>query len=142
MRIDELQREFACLTIECPPVLWEAEAGHDRVAPLLRDMIAAFRSRGAAAGDLTLNLSNVVVEPYDDGDERVGPEPGSYVALTVAARADIGPDDRWSANAPASSAVLIALRDRFEAAGARFAYVRFMPPAGSLTVFVRARERP
>jgi hypothetical protein len=138
MRFDALLHANRALTIERPPRLWEAEADEPRVASLVAAMIGALSARGVRPADLTLNISNVVVETSDDGDDETEPRPGEYVAVTVLGRVDAGADDRWSAARSASGAVLTSLQQPLAAAGVRFAYVRRLPPQGSITVYLPA----
>jgi hypothetical protein len=46
-------------------------------------MIALGLGRGNELGDLTLNVSNVVVEPDEDDEEAEWIPGGEYVAITV-----------------------------------------------------------
>jgi len=139
MKLDALLRAHAFMNVERPSEIWEADTEDVRFVPLLGEMIAALLSKGASLGDLTLNVSNVVVESFDD--EGTGPREGEYVAVTVAGAGDIGPDERWRPDRPAASGLLNGLGARLTAAGAQFAYVRRVPPDGSITVFL-ARCRP
>ncbi|MGH7503571.1 MAG: hypothetical protein ACREL7_17730 [Longimicrobiales bacterium] len=123
------------MKVERPPELWEADTEDSRFLPLLGEIIAAALSSGTPLGELTLNASNIVVEPPEDDEEVVVPQPGEYVALTVRGPTDLGPDDTWHPSAPHQPGMLYRLRHRLETAGARFAYVRRIPPEGSVTVF-------
>ncbi len=61
---------------------------------------------------------------------------GEFVGVTIRSRADLGPDARWGPGmAPADGGLLARLEPNLEGAGARFAYVRRLPPGGSMTVF-------
>ena len=121
------------MKIERPPEIWEAETEDTRFLPLLGEIIAAALVSGTPLGDLTLNASNIVVEPPEDGEAAMVPPPGQYVAITVRGRTDLGPNDRWPS--PQRTGLLGRLHHQLEVAGARFAYVRRIPPEGSLTVF-------
>ena len=107
--------------------------------PLLGEMIAAALAGGGELAELTLNASNVVVPVDDDADpnERIdSPPSGDFVAITVSGATDLGPDDRWHPGRRSNAKLLEALADRLASAGARYAYVRRMPPKGSMTVFL------
>lgn len=138
MRFDALLRAHAFMTVERPPEIWEADTEDVRFVPLLGEMIAAPLSRGAELGTLTLNVSNVMVPPAEDVEsaDGHGPSPGRYVAVTVSGRADLGPDCVWRPGGPGVSGVLGGLLERLVVAGARYAYVRRVPPNGSITVFL------
>ena len=138
MRLDALLRAHAFMKVERPPEIWEADTEDVRFLPLLGEMIAAALSRGAELGALTLNVSNVVVESAADeeGAEGSGPLPGQYVAVTVSGSVDLGPDSTWRPRGPRASGLLGRLVERLAVACARYAYVRRIPPSGSVTVFL------
>ena len=141
MRLDALLRAHSFMKIERPPELWEADTDDVRLLPLLGEMIATPLSYGIRLEELTLNASNVVVEPDEDGaEQQLFPLPGEYVALTVSGQVDIGPDETWHPAASGGQELLSRLHQRLETAGARFAYVRRIPPDGSITVYF-ARSR-
>lgn len=136
MRLDALLRAHAFMKVDRPPEIWEADTEDVRFVPLLGEMIAAALSRGAELSALTLNVSNVVVEPAENPEpvERLGPSPGQYLAMTVSRCADLGPDCVWHPRGPRISGLLDRLVDRLVTAGVRYAYVRQVPPIGSVTV--------
>lgn len=141
MKLDALLRAHSYLKVERPPELWEGATEDVRFVPLLGEMIAAALSHGAELGDVTLNVSNVVIESRSelDLDPPSEPAPGEYVAVTVSGAADLGPDARWHREHMARAGLLARLHERLLVSGARFAYVRSMPPVGSVTVlFERA----
>lgn len=141
MRLDAILRAHAFMKVERPPEIWEADTEDIRVLPLLGEMIAAPLSRGAALGELTLNVSNVVVESSADDEPPETPTvpPGDYVAVTVSGHADLGPDGAWHPGRPSTSRVLDGLDERLVVAGVRYAYVRRIPPVGSITIFLDRR---
>lgn len=148
MRLEPILRAHAYMKVEQPPLLWEADTEDTRFLPLLGEIIAAALSTGTPLGELTLGAANVVVDPPLDGEEAHVPEPADYVAITLRGPTDLGPDDRWHPSAPDRPGLLYRLRHRLQAAGARYAYVRRIPPEGSLTVYfsrvappLRNRER-
>jgi hypothetical protein len=142
VRFENLLRAHGFIKTEHPPDVWEAETEDVRFVPLLGEMIAAPLSTGAELGELTLNVSNVVVEhdPSDEDTEGSGPLPGEYVAVTVKGRADLGPDCTWRRDGGSPSGLLGRLVERLETAGAHYAYVRRLPPEASITVFLARRR--
>jgi hypothetical protein len=135
VQLDALLRAHSFMKVERPPELWEADAEDVTLIPLLGEMIAAALSHGVPLESLTLNASNVVMEPDDDGDDDFYPRPGEYVALTVSGEVDIGPDATWNPESSSVAGLLGRLGDRLATAGARFAYIRRIPPDGSITVY-------
>ena len=123
---------------EHPPDVWEADTEDVRFVPLLGEMIAASLSTGAELGELTLNVSNIVVErdPSDEDGEGSGPSPGEYVAVTVKGRGDLGPEGTWRRGGGTSSRLLSRLIERLETAGVHYAYVRRLPQESSITLFL------
>jgi hypothetical protein len=142
VRFEVLLRAHGFMKTEHPPEVWEADTEDVRFVPLLGEMIAVPLSTGAELGELTLNVSNVVVEPdpSDEDGQGAGPLPGEYVAVTVKGRGDLGPDGTWRRGGATSSRLLARLVERLETAGAHYAYVRCVPPESSITVFL-ARYR-
>lgn len=138
MRLESILRAHSAMKRERPPELWEADTEESRLLPLLDEMIAAALRGGTSLGDLTLNASNVVVEPSEDA-EGLGPAPGEYVAITIRGPVDLGPDDTWPSSASPRPGLLSRLHPGLEVVGARFAYVRRIPPQGSVTVFFSRR---
>ena len=123
------------MRVERPPEMWEADTEDVLLLPLLGEMIASGLATGTPLAELTLSASNVVIEPPEDGEDMVAPLPGEYLALTVSGVTEFGPDDTWHPSAPSRDGLLSRLHDRLEAAGARFAYIRRIPPEGSFTAF-------
>jgi hypothetical protein len=123
------------MKVEQPPELWEPDTEDVRLLPLLGEMISSGLVGGSELSELTLNASNVVVGPPDDGETMVAPQPGEYVALTVVGATDFGPDDSWHPASQPGKGLLQRLRERLGTAGARYAYIRRLPPQGSFTVF-------
>jgi hypothetical protein len=136
MRLDAILRAHAYMKVERPPELWEADTDDVRFVPLLGEMIAAALATGTPLEELTLNASNIVVEPSEDAEAPTEPRVAEYVGVTVRGPTDFGPDDTWHPAAPPRSGLLFRLHDRLATAGARFAYIRRTPPAGSFTVFL------
>jgi glutamate/tyrosine decarboxylase-like PLP-dependent enzyme len=139
MRFDELIRAHGFMRTERPPTLWEADTEDVRFVPLLGEMLGAALSRGPELAELTLNVSNVVVESEEgvETDDSSFPPAGDYVAVTVSGATDFGPDAAWPVRRGASAGLLLRLHERLETAGVRFAYIRRLPASGSFTVFLK-----
>ena len=103
---------------------------------MLRALLVAVEATGASRDTITLNISNVVVEPPGDGEEMKEPAAGEYVALTIHSAADLGPDATWNPDLPGVDGILARLQQPFAGAGVRFAYVRRLNDTGSVTVFL------
>ena len=137
MTLDALLRAHGFMNVERPPLLWDADTEDTRVVPLLGEMIAAALAGGGVLSALTLNASNVSVDLADDPDDAgSGPPQGEFVAITISGATDLGPDGSWNPGRSSSVALLNRLTDRLAVAGARYAYVRRVPPTGSITVFL------
>jgi hypothetical protein len=143
IRFDALLRAHGFMIIERPPEIWEAATDDVTFIPLLGEMIAAALAgglaRGLALADLTLNVSNVVVEHSSDERDADPPwvEAGEYVAVTVSGATELGSDSVWRPGAPPAATELLGRLDqRLSTAGARFAYVRKLPSSASVTIFL------
>ena len=138
MKFDSLLRAHGFMKTERPPEMWEAETEDVHFIPLLGEMIAAGIGGGSLLEELTLNVSNVVVQ-LDASEEveqgRLPPE-GEYVAVTVRGRTDLGPDDSWFPG-HVGYGLLGRLGPRLTDSGACYAYVRRLSQEGSITVFLR-----
>jgi hypothetical protein len=137
--LEALLTAHAYLRVERPPALWTTGVDLEAFLPLLGEMIAAGLVRnGQALGEITLNVSNVSVEPDDESHV----PPGDFVAFTIRSRGDWAPEATWSPGAttptPFVSADLAAAAAR---AGAAYGYTRTLAlDQGSVTVFLpRAR---
>jgi hypothetical protein len=129
-------RAHAFLRTECPPEPWQPLADDGSFFRLLGEMIVAGLMRnGGALGELTLNVSNVTVEPDPES-----PVPaGDFVALTIRGAGDWRPELHWS---PAGDALLVSpdLDAAARAAGVAYGYtrsLRYGDGAGAVTVFLR-----
>ncbi len=138
MRLGPLLTAHSFMRIERPPLLWDVDAEDSRFVPLLGEMIAASLGKGTPLAELTLNASNIVVEPFrDDCGEPAVPLPGEYVAITVSGTADLGPDATWTqADPKPTNELLNRLSSSLVRAGATFAYIRQTGDHGSFTVFL------
>jgi len=130
---DDLLADHPEVRIERPPLLWDARADRTTAGALLDAMIAAALARnGGRPDEITVNLSNVIVEP-----SAADPLPaGELVAITVAGAGRWGPEGTWRAGDTAAGRLLDPRVDAaLPASDAVFAYVRSLgEDAGSVTV--------
>ena len=131
MKLDALLRAHAFMKVERPPELWEAATEDTAFIPLLGEMIVACLVRGAKLEELTLNASNVTVEP---GAEPLAP--GDYVAITVSGTVSWESDAVWQPRKAWDVAGLDDLTARLAPAAVQYAYIRRIDPRGSITVFL------
>ena len=116
-------------------MLWEPETEDEPFLRMLGEMIALGLGRGNELEDLTLNVSNVVVERDEDDEEVEWIPEGEYVAITVRG-AGAWDDDTWRAGQGPTTGLLRNVGPAAEAAGAVYAYARDLDPEGSVTVFL------
>jgi hypothetical protein len=137
MRPEELQailNAHPYVRVERPPQLWAPDVDDERFIRLLGEMIAAALVRnGGDLSEITLNVSNVTVEPEAAGSI---PE-GEFVALTIRSSGDWQPEVTWL---PRTAGELPLVNTEIEAAAvagrAAYGYSRVLPGgAGSVTVF-------
>lgn len=130
--LDALLNAHAFMRVERPPELWEVDVLDEPFIRMLGELIVVGLRHHDVIGELTLNVSNVVLG--EDGPDGVGP--GDYVALTIRGPGNWARDETWTpaANEPLWSRDLdVAVR----AADVSFAYVRRLDDdEGSITVFV------
>ena len=138
MKFDALLLAHRFMKTERPPEMWEAETEDVHFIPLLGEMIAAGIGGGSLLEELTLNISNVVVQSDDSGEVEQGrmPQEGEYVAVTLRGKTDLGPDASWFPG-HVGHGLLGRLSPRLTDSGACYAYVRQLPAEGSITVFLR-----
>ncbi|MGA9160901.1 MAG: hypothetical protein WB297_08580 [Actinomycetota bacterium] len=134
MDLEALLREHAFMKVEPPPQMWSPRTDDEPFILMLGEMIALGRGRGIELEDLTLNVSNVTVEPDDDEE---GPIPeGDYVAITVHG-AGTWEDDSWRAGqGPTTTGLLCTVGPAADAAGAVYAYARDLGSEGSVTALL------
>ena len=135
MDLDGPLRARVFLKVERPPMLWEAETEVEPFLALLGQMIALRLGRGNELGDLTLNVSNVVVEPDRDDEEVEWIPGGEYVAITVRG-AGAWNDDTWRAGQGPTTGLLCNVGPAADGAGAVYAYTRDLVPEGSVTALL------
>jgi hypothetical protein len=136
--LDGILNAHAFLRVERPPELWTTSVDLEPFIRLLGEMIAAALARnGNKLEEITLNVSNVVVEP-----EAAEPAPeGGYVAVTIRSRGDWGPETRWSPG-EATRMINPDLTVALTTANASYAYTRALADGeGSITVFFAAAGR-
>ena len=144
LQFDALIRAHGFMKTERPPSVWEADTEDVRFIPLLGEMIAAGLSGGSTLETLTLNVSNIVApeDAEDDPANRTVLPAGEYVAVTVRGITDLGPDQVWFPGRPLSDRLLLGRLDtELTMAGVRYAYVRRIPPEGSVTVMLARSNR-
>lgn len=126
-------RAHASVRTECPPDPWCPDVDDEPFFRLLGEMITAGLARnGGKLAELTLNVSNVVV---DEASAWECPA-GEYVAVTISGEGDWSPETTW----PKSHGTTPFVSPDFEAAlrTARpsWAYTRTLASErGSVTVF-------
>ena len=139
MVTESLPGRYSDLRIERPPLILDAESDEAQVALLLNAMIAGVQAAGALRGEMTLNVSNVVVDAPAGDEEMEVPKPGEYVALTVLSPADLGPDLAWHPGQEAHG-LLAGMHNEIRNAGVSFAYVRRLHTHGSVTIFLSRKK--
>jgi hypothetical protein len=102
---------------------------------MLGEMIALGLGRGTELADLTLNVSNVTVDPDEEDDEGESIPQGDYVAVTVRG-AGVWEDDLWRAGQGATTGLLGNVGPAAVAAGAIYVYSRNLGDEGSVTAFL------
>jgi len=137
MDLEAPLRAQGSMKVERPPTMWEADTEVEPFLALLGELIAFGLGRGNELAELTLNVSNVVVEPDEEGGSI--PE-GEFVGITVRG-AGSWDDDVWLPGTELTTASLRDITVAAGAAGAAYAYERNLGPEGSITVFLpRLRE--
>jgi len=132
MDLDAHLRSHAFMKVERPPLMWSPDTEDEPFLLMLGEMIALGLGRGTELADLTLNISNVTVDPDDDGESI--PE-GDYVAVTVRG-AGVWADELWRAGQGPTTGLLGKVGPAAEAAGAVSAYTRNLGAEGSVTALL------
>jgi hypothetical protein len=131
--LDGLLNAHAYLRVERPPSLWGPQSELEPFVRMLGELIVVGLLRnGNVLGELTLNVSNVVVEPAS-----AGPMPaGAFVAVTIRGRGDWSPETTWPASATTGSG-LESAQAAAHVAGAVYLYSRVLgDDDGSVTVLL------
>ena len=137
MRLDEILVAHGFMRVERPPVLWEADTDDERFLFMLGEMIVVGLGRGNELADLTLAVSNIVVEEEDDPHETLWLEPGEYVSVTVKGPG-VWADDVWHPGEGPTRGLLTNVAPRADDAGAVHAYARDLGvEGGAVTAFLR-----
>jgi hypothetical protein len=134
--LEALLNAHAFLNVERPAQLWAPDAELEPFIRLLGEMIAAALVRnGQKLEEITVNVSNVIVEPQAAGQI---PE-GDFVAITIRSQGDWSTETSWHpADEVAAPLVSADLRSAAFAAGASYGYTRAPREGeGSVTVFFR-----
>jgi hypothetical protein len=139
VELDALLRAHEFMRVERPPLLWETDAELEPLIRMLGEMLALGLRHNNDLAELTLNASNVTLEP--DGPD--GVVPGDYVGLTVSGPGSTWEDLTWRPGSPSTSFDQFGdLGRTLEGAGARFAYTRRLQDGGAITVWLpRATAR-
>lgn len=88
-----IARAHGFMRVECPPAPWSAAVGDEALVRVLGEMIAAGLGRnGGKLAELTLNISNVTVEPTAAGALPAG----DFVAMTITGDGDWRPEAVWT----------------------------------------------
>jgi hypothetical protein len=140
--LEGILNSHAFLRVERPPMLWETEVDLEAFIRALGEMIAAGLARnGQELSEITLNVSNVTVEP-----ETAGPMPaGGFVAVTIRSGGDWSPETTWDPAASHDgshdgSLVGHDLETALTTASAAWTYTRELGvDAGSVTAFYPRR---
>jgi hypothetical protein len=135
MDLESLLRAHAFMKVERPPLLWSPDTEDEPFLLMLGEMIALGFGRGTELADLTLNISNVTVDPDAEDDEGEAIPDGDYVAVTVRG-AGVWEDDLWRAGHGATTGLLGNVGPAADAAGAVYAYTRNLGSEGSVTALL------
>lgn len=133
MELDALLTAHGFMRVERPPELWEVDAELDPFIRMLGELLAFGLRWSKELSELTLNVSNVVVEA-DSASEHW--PAGEYVAVTVKGSGDWDRDLTWWPGAPRTFDMFGDLDAAAEAAGVVYGYVRALPEGGSITMML------
>lgn len=126
-------RAHSFMRVEQPPLMWEPDTQDEPFLRMLGEMIVVGLRRGNELEALTLNVSNVIVEP-DEEDASI-PD-GEYVAITVRG-AGAWEDDVWRSGQGPTKGLLSHVGPAAGNAGAVYAYARSLgADGGSVTTLL------
>jgi hypothetical protein len=131
--LDTVLESLIDVRIERPPLLWHARADPRATGELLEEMIAAgARRNGGRLDRITVNASNIVVEP---GAADPLPE-GELVAITVSSGGDWAPEATWApGTSPLGSFGDESIETLANSSGAVYGYTRVLSgESGSVTI--------
>ena len=134
MDLEAHLRSHAFMKVERPPLMWSPDTEDEPFLLMLGEMIALGLGRGSELADLTLNVSDVTVDPDEDEEGESIPE-GDYVAVTVRG-AGVWEDDLWRAGQGATTGLLGNVVAAADAAGAVYAYTRNLGSEGSVSALL------
>jgi hypothetical protein len=135
MDLEAHLRSHAFMKVERPPLMWSPDTEDEPFLLMLGVMIALGLGRGTELADLTLNISNVTVDPDAEDEEGEAIPDGDYVAVTGRG-AGVWEDDLWRASQGATPGLLGNVGPAAEAAGAVYAYTRNLGSEGSVTALL------
>jgi len=135
MDLEAHLRSHAFMKVERPPLMWSPDTEDEPFLLMLGEMIALGLGRGTELADLTLNISNVTVDPDAEDDEGEAIPEGDYVAITVRG-AGVWEDDLWRAGQGPTTGLLVNVGPAANAAGAVYAYTRNLGSEGSVTALL------
>jgi hypothetical protein len=121
--------------------MWSPDTEDEPFLLMLGEMIALGLGRGTELADLTLNISNVTVDPDAEDDEGEAIPEGDYVAITVRG-AGVWEDDLWRAGQGPTTGLLVNVGPAANAAGAVYAYTRNLGSEGSVTALLPRLSDP
>jgi len=137
MKLDGIIRAHEFMHIERPPILWEADTQDEVFIRLLGEMISFALQRSRDVSSLTLNVSNVVVDPAASNDRTPA---GEYLAVTVRGPGPGTPELIWGPNAPLTFGPFGYLDEAASKARAVLVYTRDLGEEGSITTFLRRKS--
>jgi hypothetical protein len=141
MDLEALLRAHAFMKVERPPEMWSPDTEDARFLRMLGEMIALGLGRGSELADLTLNVSNVTVDPDEEDDEGESIPEGDYVAVTVRG-AGVWTDELWHAGQGRTAGLLGNVGPAADTAGAVSAYTRNLGSEGSVTALIPRLRDP
>jgi hypothetical protein len=141
MDLEALLRAHAFMKVERPPEMWSPDVEDEPFLLMLGEMIALGLGRGTGLADLTLNVSNVTVDPDEEDDEGESIPEGDYVAVTVRG-AGVWEDDLWRAGQGGTTGLLGNVGPAAGVAGAAYVYSRNLGSEGSVTALLPRLRDP
>ena len=141
MDLEAHLRSHAFMKVERPPLMWSPDTEDEPFLLMLGEMIALGLGHGTELADLTLNVSNVTVDPDEEDDEGESIPEGDYVAVTVRG-AGVWEDDLWRAGQGATTGLLGNVGPAAGAAGAIYVYSRNLGFEGSVTALLPRLRDP
>ena len=141
MDLEAHLRSHAFMKVERPPLMWSPDTEDEPFLLMLGEMIALGLGRGTELADLTLNVSNVTVDPDEEDDDGESIPEGDYVAVTVRG-AGVWEDDLWRAGQGETTGLLGNVGPAARVAGAVYVYSRNLGSEGSVTALLPRLRDP